>query len=63
MLIDTDARWGFSHTKGLIFVYKLHLISLQLREKQGFCDDIYTAKNTSTTISTNTRDRELLLSS
>jgi len=25
--IDTDARWGFSHTKGWIFEYKLHLIS------------------------------------
>ena len=25
---DTDARWGFSHTKdGQIFGYKLHLIS------------------------------------
>ena len=25
--IDTDARWGFSHTKGWIFGYKIHLIS------------------------------------
>src|SRR5215216_4504516 len=25
--IDTDARWGFSHSKGWIFGYKLHLIS------------------------------------
>ena len=25
--IDTDARWGFSHNKGWIFGYKLHLIS------------------------------------
>jgi hypothetical protein len=25
--IDTDARLGFSHTKGWIFGYKLHLIS------------------------------------
>jgi hypothetical protein len=25
--IDTDARWGFSHTKGWIFGYKLHVIS------------------------------------
>jgi hypothetical protein len=25
--IDTDARWGFSHTKGWIFGYKLHIIS------------------------------------
>jgi hypothetical protein len=25
--IDTDARWGFSHTKGWIFSYKLHMIS------------------------------------
>ena len=25
--IDSDARWGFSHTKGWIFGYKLHLIS------------------------------------
>lgn len=25
--IDTDARWGFSHTKGWIFGYKLHMVS------------------------------------
>jgi hypothetical protein len=25
--IDTDAMWGFSHTKGWIYGYKLHLIS------------------------------------
>jgi hypothetical protein len=25
--IDTDARWGFSHGKGWVFGYKLHLIS------------------------------------
>jgi hypothetical protein len=25
--IDTDARWGYSHTKEWIFGYKLHLIS------------------------------------
>jgi hypothetical protein len=25
--IDTDAMWGFSHTKGWLFGYKLHLIS------------------------------------
>ncbi len=25
--IDTDARWGYSHTKGWIFGYKLHLTS------------------------------------
>jgi hypothetical protein len=25
--IDTDARWGFSYTKGWIFGYKLHMIS------------------------------------
>ena len=24
--IDTDARWGFSHTKSWIFGYKLYLI-------------------------------------
>jgi Transposase DDE domain len=23
--IDTNARWGFSHTKGWIFGYKLHI--------------------------------------
>ena len=23
----TDTRWGFSHTKGWLFDYKLHLIS------------------------------------
>ena len=26
-MIYTDARWGFSHTKGWIFGYKLHMIS------------------------------------
>lgn len=25
--IDTDAMWGFSHTKGWLFGYKLHMIS------------------------------------
>ncbi len=25
--IDMDARWGFSHTKGWIFGYKLHMVS------------------------------------
>jgi hypothetical protein len=25
--IDTDARWGFSHTKAWIFGYKLHITS------------------------------------
>ena len=25
--IDTDARWGFSRTKGWVFGYKLHLAS------------------------------------
>ena len=25
--IDTDARWDYSHTKGWIFGYKLHLTS------------------------------------
>jgi hypothetical protein len=25
--IDKDARWGFSHTKGWIFGYKLHMVS------------------------------------
>jgi Transposase DDE domain len=25
--IDTDARWGFSHTKGWIFGYELHITS------------------------------------
>ena len=30
--IDTDARWGFSYTKGWLFGYKLHLIS-----STGFC--------------------------
>ena len=24
--IDTDARWGYSHTKGWIFGYKLHMV-------------------------------------
>jgi hypothetical protein len=26
--IDTDARWGYSHTKGWVFGYKLHLTSI-----------------------------------
>ncbi|MGB6530456.1 MAG: hypothetical protein WBF33_20320 [Candidatus Nitrosopolaris sp.] len=25
--IDTDARWGFSHTKQWMFGYKLHITS------------------------------------
>jgi hypothetical protein len=25
-VIDTDARWGFSHTKGWIFGYKLYMV-------------------------------------
>ncbi|CAN5889542.1 hypothetical protein BH23THE1_BH23THE1_19560 [soil metagenome] len=25
--IDTDSRWGFSHTRGRIFEYKLHMVS------------------------------------
>jgi hypothetical protein len=25
--IDTDARWGYSHTKGWVFGYKLHITS------------------------------------
>ena len=25
--IDTDARWGFGHTKGWIFGYKLHMVA------------------------------------
>ena len=25
--IDTSARWGYSHTKGWVFGYKLHIIS------------------------------------
>jgi hypothetical protein len=28
--IDTDAMWGFSHTKGWIFGYKLHYILYQV---------------------------------
>ena len=28
--IDTDARWGFSHTKRWIFGYKLHITSSNL---------------------------------
>ena len=27
-IIDTDARWGFSHTKGWVFGYKLHITSI-----------------------------------
>ena len=26
--IDTDAKWGYSHTKGWIFGYKLHMVSI-----------------------------------
>ena len=25
--MDTDARWGYSHTKGWVFGYKLHMVS------------------------------------
>ena len=30
--IDTDARWGYSHTKGWVFGYKLHLTSYNRRD-------------------------------
>ena len=25
--IDTEAKWGYSHTKGWVFGYKLHMVS------------------------------------
>jgi hypothetical protein len=30
--IDTDAKWGYSHTKGWVFGYKLHLSSTAIGE-------------------------------
>ena len=31
--IDTDARWGHSHTKGWIFGYKLHLTTVKQHQQ------------------------------
>ncbi len=41
--IDTDARWGFSHTRGWIFGYKLHLISSTGSTIVPFAADFTTA--------------------
>jgi hypothetical protein len=33
--IDTDARWGYSRTKGWIFGYKLHLTTTTIASTAG----------------------------
>ena len=56
--IDTDARWGFSHTKGWVFGYKLHMVastgSIQYHSQQTLlpptyltirCNSILTARS------------------
>jgi hypothetical protein len=35
--IDTDARWGYSHTKGWVFEYKLHLTPSTLSAGRSWC--------------------------
>jgi hypothetical protein len=35
--IDTDARWGYSHTKGWVFGYKLHLTPSTLSAGRSWC--------------------------
>lgn len=42
--IDTDARWGFSHAKGWVFGYKLHLISSTGSIVVPLAADVTTAK-------------------
>ena len=41
--IDTDARWGFSHTRGWIFGYKLHMVSSIDSVVVPLSDDVTTA--------------------
>ena len=41
--IDTDARWGYSHTKGWVFGYKLHLTSTTGRLWYPLTADVTTA--------------------
>ena len=41
--IDTDARWGYSHTKGWVFGYKLHLTSTTGKIVVPLTADITTA--------------------
>ena len=44
--IDTDAMWGFSHTKGWIFGYKLHLISSTWFHYCTFGSRLYNCQHT-----------------
>ena len=41
--IDLDARWGFSHTRGWIFGYKLHMVSSIDSGAVPLSDDVTTA--------------------
>ena len=41
--IDTDAKWGYSHTKGWVFGYKLHLTSTTGKIVVPLTADITTA--------------------
>ncbi len=41
--IDTDARWGYSHTKGWVFGYKLHMISSTDSNVVSIAADVTTA--------------------
>jgi hypothetical protein len=43
--IDTDARWGYSHTKEWIFGYKLHMISSTDSVVISLVADVTTANN------------------
>jgi hypothetical protein len=45
--IDTDARWGYSHTKGWIFGYKLHVVSSIDSVIVPLSADVTTANNVS----------------
>ena len=42
--IDADARWGFSHTRGGIIGYKLHIVSSPDSMVVPLSADITTAK-------------------
>ena len=44
--IDTDSMWGFSHTKGCIFGYKLHLISSTWFHYCTFGSRLYNCQHT-----------------
>ena len=49
--IDTDAKWGYSHTKGWIFGYKLHLTSTT--------GEICSTSNSSDVTTANVQDNQM----